>query len=122
MLINKINLRLIFIIFIFLSHSVIGQRKSVLLTKIFFEYGFANCDVKIANKNKILFHETLNRDFTTKGATKIVFIKGRKYNSIKLTICGKIKKINIRKGMFYKINIIDDKITIEEVEMQPFYV
>lgn len=124
MLIKRIRLSLIFliIVFTFLNTSVLGQKKSHILTKIFFELGFENCDVKITNKNGILFSGKLNRDSTFSGATKIVLIKGVKYYSITLNICGKIKKMDIKKGMFYKINIIDGKIEIEEVDIEPFYV
>lgn len=108
--------------FTFLHTQTFGQKKSDLLTKFFFEFGFVNCEVKITNRNTILFNERLNRDSTSRGATKIVLIKGMKCHSIKLNICGKIKKIDIQKGKFYIISIINNEIEIEEVEIEPFYV
>lgn len=123
MLTKRIKSKPIFLIIVFasLNTPVLGQ-KIQLLTKIFFEFGFTNCDVKVTSKNKILFNGKLNRDSTVTGATKIVLVQGIKYYPITLNICGKVKKIAIKKGMFYKINVIDNKIEVEEVDFEPLYV
>ncbi|MEO7306610.1 MAG: hypothetical protein ABIR78_02420 [Ferruginibacter sp.] len=119
---SRSNIIFLVIVFIYFNTSVLAQNKPHVLTKIFFEFGFKNCDVKITTKNRVLFNEKLNRDSGVTGATKIVPIKGVKLCSIILNICGKIKKIDIKKGMFYRINMIDNNIEIEEVDMEPLYV
>lgn len=106
----------------FLLNNTYAQIKSKPITKLFFEYGYTNCIVKVTNNKNVLFMGKLTSYPNMSGATKIVDINKLKSFKIIISACGKTKAINIKKSKFYAISIIDNLIIVEEVDEEPIYV
>ncbi len=99
-----------------------AQTRSKPLTKIFFEYGFTNCLVKVLNNKNVLFKGNLTSVSKRSGATEIVEISRLRNLKVTINACCKTKVLNIQKSKFYRISIINNVVIVKEVDEEPVYV
>src|SRR4030095_3304617 len=106
------------IVGLFISIAGYTQKKGSLVTKLFFEAGFNNTKVYVIGLRDTLLSKKLSTNYNI-GYALIFKLKDKHYKTLNIKAGMLIKKVRLHPGKFYRINIRDNELIVDEVEEEP---
>ena len=113
--------RIYFIVAFFISTVSYSQKKDTAITKLFFEGGFNNTKVYVTGVKDTLLSKKLSTDYKI-GYALIFKVKDKRYKTLNIKAGKLTKKVQLHPGKFYRINIRDNELIVDEVDEEPIYI